>query len=71
MSKGWRRPPTRSSRVTRVAFTGNTAPIITPLTPNQPPIPLSLTTNQAYIHPNNEPLLKRKWSIVELRMVHC
>ena len=35
--------------------------------PNQPPIPHSLTTNQAYIHLNNGPLLKRKWSIVWMR----
>ena len=39
--------------------------------PNQPPIPLSLNANQTDIHPNNGPLLKRKWSIVELKMDHC
>ena len=71
MSEGRRRPPARSSRVTRVAFTANTSHITPTLKPNHIPILRSLNVNQAYINPNNGPLLKRKWSIVETKMVHC
>ena len=58
MSEGRQRPPARSSRVTRVAFTANTSHIVSVPKPNHIPIPRSLNVNQADIHPNNGPLLK-------------